>query len=195
VLAVYDDGDLGVYKHENAKTKDEVDKSRKQAGSTSGDGEKMGETDYWDEFLDSGSKPAGTIMFGSSWDGEIENRHQQSLSMDLYTIMKNSTHGGIFDIKVGRSFEGRRIAGKYASARSAGNYLAGYNASTGTEFGGKLYGFDQYMRLAGVYQSDGFRGVYEHLWSGKTFGPAPYYGETSYTGRMIYQGWKKGRPQ
>lgn len=34
VLAVYKDGDLGVYKHDDAKNKKDVDKARRRSGST-----------------------------------------------------------------------------------------------------------------------------------------------------------------
>lgn len=51
VLAVYNDGDFGVYRHDDAKSKKDVDKARKQSGTTSGAGEKMGETEFWNEFV------------------------------------------------------------------------------------------------------------------------------------------------
>ncbi|WP_257667524.1 hypothetical protein [Parapedobacter tibetensis] len=48
VLAIYDDGDLGVYKHDDATSKDDIDKRRKSTGTTSGCGKRMGET--WTPF-------------------------------------------------------------------------------------------------------------------------------------------------
>lgn len=45
VIAVYDDGDKGVYKHENGTTKDYLD-SRHSSSATSAGGEKMGETEH-----------------------------------------------------------------------------------------------------------------------------------------------------
>lgn len=43
VIAIYNDGDLGVYRHEEAKTKADVDKSY-SSDNTSAGGEKMGVT-------------------------------------------------------------------------------------------------------------------------------------------------------
>lgn len=67
VLAVYNDGDLGVYRHEknadgSSATKAQIDK--RHESSTSAGGEKMGETEYWDEFVNFNThKPEGTIVF------------------------------------------------------------------------------------------------------------------------------------
>src|SRR3546814_15914991 len=41
VIAVYNDGDLGVYRHNDAKSKNDIDAKRKVSETTSGGGEKM----------------------------------------------------------------------------------------------------------------------------------------------------------
>ena len=86
---------------------------------------------------------------------------------------------------------GRMLEGKYATARSAGNYLAGWNGKTGTYFKMHLNQF-QYMNLAGSLQQEKYNGVwtaFDIIFLGKTFGEAPYYGEIEYSGRMIINGW------
>ena len=52
VIAVYNDGDLGVYKHNGntLETRKEL-VSNYSTSNTSANGTKMGETPYWDEFL------------------------------------------------------------------------------------------------------------------------------------------------
>ena len=46
ILAVYNDGDLSVYKHESANSEKDVDALRKKYKNTSGNGTKIGETHY-----------------------------------------------------------------------------------------------------------------------------------------------------
>lgn len=52
VIAVYEDGDLGVYKHDDAKTKSDIDNKREGSNTTGGGGEKMGETVHELSFAD-----------------------------------------------------------------------------------------------------------------------------------------------
>jgi RHS repeat-associated protein len=206
VLAVYNDGDLGVYKHEaNADgkqpTQHQIDKRHKN--STSAGGEKMGETKYWDEFEDPDShKPEGRINFGESFDSDIENTRVQAdlMGMDLNEIGDNSKLRQLFDIKNSSEIApygpmtGKLLDGKYATARSAGNYLAGYNGREGT-FMGVHISFETYIKLAGALQQGHYNkwnaGLIT-LFGHPTFGPAPYYGEQNYTGRMVLQGWLNG---
>ncbi|RAJ83323.1 RHS repeat-associated protein [Chitinophaga dinghuensis] len=58
VIAVYNDGDLGVYRHMNATSEKDLkkpEKGKKKKGNKTNDtsrgGEKMGETLFWDEFI------------------------------------------------------------------------------------------------------------------------------------------------
>lgn len=66
VLAVKNDGDLGVYMHKNAKTALDIDKTY-SAENTSGGGLKMGTTLMWNSFTTrrDENKPAWKIAFGS----------------------------------------------------------------------------------------------------------------------------------
>lgn len=198
VVAVYDDEDLGVYRHNDLSKWD-----RKSTLASSGEGiRKMGTTAFWDEFRAHDNKTGATlnqiaegarIQFGMSFDGAIGALHKQSLDMDLPTVAKESRTGGLFDIKNNRNLApfgantGRSLQGQYASARSAGNFLAGYNAA------GRV-SFDTYMKMAGSL----------HLgkWStfnaarvavfGIAFGDPPWYGEIEYAGRRNAQGYKHG---
>ena len=68
IIAVYDDGDLSVYKHQTAKSKQEVDKWRSKFNNKSGNGIKIGETQYWYTFMNTDEKK-GTLttpMYGSN---------------------------------------------------------------------------------------------------------------------------------
>jgi len=81
------------------------------------------------------------------------------------------------------------LDGKYATACSAGNYLAGWNGRTGTYFGMHLSKFE-YMNLVGSYQQKQYKGLstaISIIFAHKTFEPPPYYGEETYSGRMIIQ--------
>lgn len=66
VLAIYADGDNGVYKHKNATTNAEVDNLYQNSISTSGGGEKMGET--W--------TPFGFADFGDYEKNGVNNKNQ-----------------------------------------------------------------------------------------------------------------------
>ncbi len=205
VLSVYNDGDNGVYKHDGAATAKTVDKAHKK--STSAGGEKMGETEYWDEFVNPGTgKAEGKIEFGKSWDKIIDNLHEEALNMNLKQIADESksstaTRTYKFDMKARKDIApygpmtGRLLDGKYASARSAGNYLAGYNGRWGELPGtGGYISFNTYMRLAGALQQGKYTpanalGIF---FGNLQFGPAPWYGEIEYTGRRVKQGWNSG---
>jgi hypothetical protein len=82
-------------------------------------------------------------------------------------------------------YQGKLLLGKYASRRSAGNFLAGYNAA------GKGYGLDETMKVFGsVEQSRGVGGIPHVLLYGAEYGLPPYYGEQGYSGRMQIMGYK-----
>ena len=89
---------------------------------------------------------------------------------------------------------GKLLDGQYATARSAGNYLAGFNGRTGTYFGAHI-SFETYMKLAGALQVGQYNktNAARIVSFGTAFGPAPWYGEIPYTGRMVKQGWVNGK--
>ncbi|WP_158280864.1 RHS repeat domain-containing protein [Pararcticibacter amylolyticus] len=207
VLAVYHDGDLGVYKHDDnadgsTPTKANIDK--RHAKSTSAGGEKMGETEFWDEFIAPGeTEGSGSIHFSKdpaqSWDGLVKWGNERATNQDLSITQKESKLNQVLDIKNNKAWAdagpmtGRLLNGKFATARSAGNYLAGMNGVTGTFQGNHISG-ETYMKLAGAYQVGEFTkwNIFRILTFGTAFGPAPYYGEETYSGRRILQGINAG---
>jgi hypothetical protein len=132
--------------------KDKDGKEKKVATNKLSGGEKMGETEYWNEFV---SPETGkvltetTIQFGKSFDPIISQMAAIAEGMDLKEIAANSAGGGLFDIKVKYNNVGGLLNGKYATSRSAGNYLAGYNAEGGTMFGIGI-SFTTFQKLAGA---------------------------------------------
>ena len=195
VLAVYEDGDNGVYRHSGKGA--EAEKSVKlnyHKNNTSAGGEKMGETDHWDEFVnpENGSVMTQTrIQFEKSWDGIIRKMKIQAKGMDLSEVMLESLPNGDFDIKAKYANVGAKLNGKYASSRSAGNYSAGQNASIAS-FGieGVQISFNAFQRMAGALHKGGIWGLTQNIIYGKTYGPAPFYGELPYQYRMSKAGWE-----
>ena len=142
VIAVYNDGDLGVYKHDDLTTKAEVDKDRNIGGTTvtSGTGQMMGST--WTALgfadfrkyqesngTDIEAAPGAKIDFTSNWATQKVGAILAS-SPDLETYALNAKSGGDWDIKTkvpnGEGvYYGSSLFGKYASARDAGNMTAG----------------------------------------------------------------------
>ena len=206
VLEVIDDGDLSVYRHNDIDAS-----SGKQEIVTVNDSqplvEKMGETEYWDEFRRHDEKTGAIlpevaqdtrIRFGTSFDMTLNTKINEASNMSLSERAKELKPGGKFDIKNDRkSFdsqnEGRLLNGKYATARSAGNYLAGYLGATGTEYG--IYISEKtFMKLAGALHQGQYSttNVAKILTYGKAYGSAPYYGEIEYAGRRISAGFNAG---
>jgi hypothetical protein len=209
VVAVYNDGDNSVYKHDGntEETKKELSANYNKKTNTDAGGKKMGETQFWDEFINPGTKkPEGKILFNQDWGPLLNKLHTQAMDQDLVEIANNSkssteTKTYQFDVKANKKYSpygpmtGKKLNGKYATGRSAGNYLAGWNGRTGTYFGMSLSKFE-YMNLAGAYQKKMYKGkstAFDIIFKGKTFGPAPYYGEEPYSGRMILRGWNNGQ--
>jgi RHS repeat-associated protein len=200
VIAVYDDGDLGVFRHEEATTKEQVDQERKETNSTGGNGERMGETEYWDEFIspETGKVLTETVIqFGKSFDPVIQSMHDKARSMNLKEIAANSKGGALFDIKKDYKNVGALLNGKYATSRSAGNFLAGYNAAGGAYFGVQI-SFEQFQKIAGALHAMESQGKQltndqiKAVFLGRlSFGTAPAWGEQMYQYRMSRDGWIK----
>ena len=189
VVDVFNDGDLGVYKHDNDEKGTEQELADHSSSNTSAGGEKMGETEYWDEFGTEGKiKGDARIYFGTSWDFYIDRMNAEANKLGLSAVAFMSLPGGKYDIKTQGlyatkgSHVGRMLRGKYAMARSAGNYLAGMNGATG-EIKGKHISLEIYMRMAGAL----------HALKNRT-NPfkTPYYGEIPYAGRQIVAGFNYG---
>lgn len=198
VLAVFDDGDTGVYQHgDNADgsspTEYQLSKRAEKEGTSSG-GAKIGETKHWDEFVSPETGKAMTeyrIQVGKSFDPIIDKLAKEAGGMGLIDIAKESGPGGKFDVKNDYKNIGGLLNGKYATSRSAGNYLAGYNANNG------VINFTTFQKLAGALHVKGSLSNAEKakiVITGKAYGPAPAYGEVMYQYRMSAQGWSdKGR--
>jgi RHS repeat-associated protein len=197
VVKVYNDGDLGIYRHDDLSKWDGVSILSKSGNGIS----MMGETAFWDEFLSPETgKEFGKINFGASWDGVLDELHQKSKTMNLIEMAQNSKAGKLFDLKKDYPSEGRLLDGKYISSRSAGNYLAAFNAAFG-KYGIVGVNFTGFMKLAGALHVHGKLGIELSKSemgllltnSHKGDGPAPAYGENSYCYRMCSYGWGKAR--
>lgn len=120
-------------------------------------------------------------------------------------IAAHSAGGGLFDIKKDYLGIGRMLNGKYVSSRSAGNYLAGYNASRSTYLGIGI-SFETFQKLADalhIEESAGRRlsntqktdivmfGVYNSSNHNKF--KAPTWGEIPYQYRISKKGWNHGK--
>jgi filamentous hemagglutinin len=110
--------------------------------------------------------------------------------MSTYDKDRASQAGEKLDVKAvypgheGKSYHGFLLGGKYATLRDAGNMLAGINA--------KAHGqdFAEYMKGAGAYQQAGTIGVIMNTLFGITYGTAPYFGESNYTGDRVRFGYE-----
>ena len=200
VVAVFNDGDNGVYKHKNNPdgspvTKEQI--TQRHRHSTSAGGIRMGSTKYWDEFkphdMHTGEVlegEVGRILFGETWDPLIGTMNQVATKMGLAKTAFFSLPGNLFDIKRQDMFTdrngvytGKLLNGQYATAESAGNYLAGMNGATG-RFRGDYINMNFFMRLAGLLHS---------LDNNTDVITPPYYGEIPHAGRRITEGFNEGK--
>jgi RHS repeat-associated protein len=186
VLAVYNDGDLGIYVHPDGITKTEIDKKHSKSNTSAG-GTEIGETYYWDEF-----RAGDRILFGQSWNNELVDLACDGCTEGKGSLAWNSRSGKRFDIKSKyQRGTGKMLNGKYISAESAGNFLAGFNAG-----GRNGLSFIKYMQLAGAYhQAQSLQGPLSNVITGNPSGLYPWFGEIDYAGRMIVWGWLTKSPQ
>jgi RHS repeat-associated protein len=206
VLAVYDDNDLGVYRHGDIDNRKDWDGSK--LDDTDPQTSNVGQTERWGEFANWDSKhPAGIsgsaapgafIHFGQSIDGTIKSLNALSDKQGLSQTAIDSTHGGSMDIKTGSMadhgvYTGYLLNGNYVSIRSAGNFLAGLNAMTGTFAGNHISPLFA-QKLFGAYQAGGKPGLAYTLTTGRAYPgtSAPYWGEESYSGYMQQKGISAG---
>ncbi|MEM6830128.1 MAG: RHS repeat-associated core domain-containing protein, partial [Bacteroidota bacterium] len=212
IIAVVDDGDNGVYQHEanaDGGTPNEkmIKKRQKRSGSTSGNGTKVGETEHSDEFVSPETgKPMTNykLQIGKSFDPIIADMNAKSKGMNLMEIAQASKKGKLFDIKAIYKNVGALLNGKYATSRSAGNFLAGYNA-VGSKLMGVGISFTTFQKLAGALHIENSHG--KKLSEGQMFNivtsgtyqssdiskfVAPLWGEVRYQYRMSRAGWNFG---
>ncbi len=207
VIAVYNDGDLGVYVHEQKWDK-------KSNLSNKGPGvKKIGETHFWDDFRghDKAGNITDTIAEGArividrslDFNKIIENKNQEARKMGLNEVKNKSKNGEPLDIKSNNDIAkygpntGGLLNGKFVTARSAGNFLAGMNAATVTDPLGIYVSFDAYMRIAGEYEQTQKVGFWGSVGlrtgiTNPTVNVAPYYGESRFSGIYIENGYNYG---
>lgn len=156
VIAVYNDGDLNVYKHQTAKNQEDVDKWRLKFNNKSGNGIKIGRTLIWNSFYDDATetyrgsisdvnKTSGWAFMISAWD-DIKNTSSDDLLRRTYYAF-NAHEYDKYDFKnkgknkstpenelLENRYRGSVLMYDgttpiYASARDVGNYFAGVVAS------------------------------------------------------------------
>ena len=195
VVAVFNDGDNGVYKHKGDVEQAKLSVEQKYSiHNTSAGGEYMGKTKYWDEFMTHDGKTGqpkeamGQIYYGESWHDVIVSYNELSIKLGLESTAIGSLKGGIFDIKVHKKIApsghltGKLLNGYYTSAESAGNFLAGLNGATSKGIFGQHISLDTYLFLAG----------YLHSYMNDSSRKGKYKGEIPYAGRNIVEGFNLG---
>lgn len=135
VIAVYDDGDNGVYMHKgNAQAHI---KKHYSADNTSAGGQYMGESLHSLSFADQNlynatgkveAQPGMVIDYGSI---ELTIMAEMIMNQEpsLLQYERNAGSGGDWDIKAHISHDSK-LYGKYASPRDAGNFVAGMVAAS-----------------------------------------------------------------
>ena len=138
VLAVYDDGDLGVYVHDGATSKKDID-AKHSSKNTSAGGKKVGETwtslgfadfDYYGLTGKVRVLEGTKIDFNSEWATEQVNSILKT-DPSAFEYANKAGFDGDWDVKSnskkagGTYYSGSLLYGKYASARDAGNFAAG----------------------------------------------------------------------
>ncbi len=171
----------------------------------------MGETKYWDEFISPETHEVMTnyrIQFGKTFDKILEKLNKKAKNMNLKEIAANSKSGKIFDVKFKYRNVGELLNGKYATSRSAGNYLAGFNAQ-GSKMHGFPISFNKFQKLAGALHIENSHGkklnkmqMFDIMMIGRYGGcsdrskfVAPTWGEVYYQYRMSARGWINSKKQ
>ena len=141
VVAVFNDGDNGVYQHQrNADgsnvTEYQISKRYEKKGSSAG-GKYMGESLHSLSFADQNlynktgqikAQSGMVIDYGSNELTTLANSIMNE-EPSIYGYQKNAKDGGIWDIKK-HIKKGSMLYGKYASPRDAGNFVAGMFAAS-----------------------------------------------------------------
>lgn len=219
VVAVIDDGDLGVYQHKNnadgkAPTEYMIQKRQQKSGSTAAGGTKIGQTVIWHEFRnhDKAGNPTSEIAKGAQivrgldFLPVVNEINQAARELTLGTVMNLSKNGQPFDIKTNTTLApygpntGGLLGGNFVTARSAGNFLAGMNGAnvSTNSYVNDYVSLDAYMRAAGEYEQTGKMDATTAagLRTGAispTVNVAPFYGESSYSGLYIMAGYEYGK--
>ena len=90
IIAVFNDGDKGIYQHnikaDGGAVLEHILSQQHDLFGPSASGKKIGETEYWDEFVNPETGKAMTnctIQIGESFDQIIEDKHELSKNMSL----------------------------------------------------------------------------------------------------------------
>ena len=210
VLAVYKDGDFGVYLHTwILDFTDWLRKERPKLSYRNKGAIKIGETERWDEFaaidpvtgkpIDGSAISDARIHFEKSLDRLIDYANERASPKGLFAIAVWSRGKGQLDIKTNPTLAdyglgtGYLFQGKYITIRSAGNYLAGLNAMT-AKIQGSYISPEFAQKLFGAYQEGGWRGALKTFIIGKEFPgtTGPYWGEPAYSGFYQQKGIEDG---
>jgi len=219
VVAVIDDGDLGVYQHKNnadgkAPTAYMIEKRQGKTSSYAGGGTKIGETAIWHEFREhdkagnptSQIAPGAQIVKGLDFLPVVNEINQAAKELTLGAVMDLSKNGQPFDIKTNTTLApsgsntGGLLGDYFVTARSAGNFLFGMNGAnvSTNSYVNDYLSFDALMRVAGEYEQTGKMDATTAvgLRTGAispTVNVAPFYGESSYSGLYIMAGYEYGK--
>jgi RHS repeat-associated protein len=205
VLSVIDDGDLNIYRHNDV----DASSGEERVVSVYPDQplvETVGQTEHWDEFrahadysgaIQPEVAKGARIAFRQSFEYTIKSKVWEARLMSLEERAAELKPGREFDIK--KDYESPNVGmlmpnGKYATARSAGNYLAGYLGATGTQ-GGFHISETYFMKLAGALHQHKFNALSAVGLALPFVRPshsAPYYGEIEHAGRQISAGFRAG---
>ena len=150
VVATYDDGDLGIYKHQGVLEEAQEEVYRNYSSqNTSAKGLRVGKSLHANSFLkgySGNSEEIGWIKidFGSTELSEIVSEIINS-DPSILLYIKQAQGGGVWDIKT-RIDNGSILFGNtYASPRDAGNFTAGMFAeSQGSLSELIMYGYGAY---------------------------------------------------
>ena len=194
VVAVYHDKDKGVYRHTDEQLKI-FDPNKMSLGKIGA--EKMGETKYWNEFVDQAGQAMTNyqINFDGNWNPIIGEYEKKAKDMGPIGVAKESKNNGVFDLKSKDEYHNKamKLNGYYATDESAGNYLAGCNAAiTGISF-------DKFQKIAGElhYRHNILKIPFPikdmmkiYIGIMKPHEPGPRYGEIEYQYRMSLDGYQ-----
>lgn len=166
-------------------------------------GEIIGRSIFDDEFIDpeTNDPMEGYTLYpntpgttDNNWEHILKPLANQADKLNLKEVALESVPGGLFDIKKDYAGQGRQFKGLgYATSRTAGNFLAGYNARMSSYYGAGI-SFSSFQKLAGAVHQGVFNSAVakDILLNGTSYGPAPYYGEIRYQYRASLLGWRAG---
>lgn len=207
VLAVYNDGDKGVYRHDKAQNKADIDKKHSNTNTSAG-GTKMGETLHMFSFANHGAynrsngrniiaAVGAKIDFGSTWAHDqvsnILNEHPTAIGYAFkarggkeWDIKKHTpwARSEMFGSIIGQGANGIDI---YASARDAGNFAAGAVADQSyIPTGAILNGFGAYN----LGNNNVWKSALIYATMGNLLGAIPTHGEDPLSYKAIESGIK-----